>query len=47
MIQFVLQGNRVRFSVNLSSAVKARLGLSSELLKVALYVNSKPSQEAP
>jgi len=47
MIQFVLQDNRVRFAVNLSSAVKARLALSSELLKVALYVNSKPSQEAP
>jgi hypothetical protein len=47
MIQFVLQGNRVRFAVNLSSAVRARLALSSELLKVALYVNSRPSQEAP
>jgi hypothetical protein len=47
MIQFVLQDNRVRFAVNLSSAVRARLALSSELLKVALYVNSRPPQEAP
>jgi hypothetical protein len=47
MIQFVVQDNRVRFAVNLSSAVKARLALSSELLKVALYVNSRAPQEAP
>ena len=38
MIGFVLDGNRVRFDVNLSSAQSARLTLSSELLKVATNV---------
>jgi YfiR/HmsC-like len=47
MIQFVLHDNKVRFAVNLSPATRARLSLSSELLKVALYVNPMPSQEAP
>lgn len=44
MIQFVLEGERVRFEVNLSSAEMARLTLSSELLKVATAVRrSAPS----
>jgi hypothetical protein len=38
MIQFVLDGERVRFEVNLASAENARLTLSSELLKVATVV---------
>ncbi len=38
MVQFVLDGNRVRFEVNLSAAEKAGLSLSSELLKVATNV---------
>jgi hypothetical protein len=38
MIQFVLEGERVRFEVNLARAENARLTLSSELLKVALVV---------
>jgi hypothetical protein len=38
MIQFVLEGERVRFEVNLASAENARLTLSSELLKVATTV---------
>ena len=38
MIQFVLEGDRVRFEINLSSAESARLVLSSELLKVATNV---------
>jgi hypothetical protein len=38
MIQFVLEGERVRFEVNLASAENARLTLSSELLKVATAV---------
>ena len=38
MIQFVLQGKRVRFEVNLTSAQDAGLTLSSELLKVAAEV---------
>lgn len=38
MIGFILDGNRVRFDVNLASAQGARLTLSSELLKVATNV---------
>jgi YfiR/HmsC-like len=38
MIQFVLQGDRVRFEVNLTSATEAGLTLSSDLLKVAAAV---------
>jgi len=38
MIQFVLEGDRVRFEINLSNAESARLVLSSELLKVATNV---------
>jgi len=38
MIQFVLEGDKVRFEINLSSAESARLVLSSELLKVATSV---------
>src|SRR5271168_2925264 len=38
MIQFVLQGDRVRFEVNLASTSEAGLTLSSDLLKVAVAV---------
>ncbi len=38
MIQFVLNGDRIRFEINLASAKSARLVLSSELLKVASTV---------
>ena len=38
MIQFVLEGDRVRFEINLASAENARLVMSSELLKVATNV---------
>ncbi len=38
MIGFILEGNRVRFDVNLDSAQEAGLTLSSELLKVATNV---------
>jgi hypothetical protein len=38
IIQFVAEGDRVRFEINLSSAESARLVLSSELLKVAAAV---------
>jgi hypothetical protein len=38
IIQFVLDGNRIRFEVNLASAQGAGLSLSSELLKVAITV---------
>jgi hypothetical protein len=44
MIQFVVEANRVRFEVNLTSAERAGLTLSSQLLKVAIDVkgNSHP-----
>jgi hypothetical protein len=38
MIQFVLEGDKIRFEINLASAESARLVLSSELLKVAASV---------
>jgi len=38
MIQFVVEGDRVRFEINLASTESARLVLSSELLKVAAAV---------
>ena len=38
MIQFILEGDRVRFEINVTSAESARLVLSSELLKVAASV---------
>jgi hypothetical protein len=38
MIQFILDGNRVRFEINLGSAEKSHLVLASELLKVAAVV---------
>jgi hypothetical protein len=43
MIQFVLDGNKVRFEINLTAAENAGLTLSSELLKVATAVR-KSSQ---
>ncbi len=42
MIQFVLQGNRVRFEVNLTAAENAGLALSSQLLKVATDIKKEP-----
>jgi hypothetical protein len=38
MVQFVSEGDRVRFEVNLATAERAGLILSSELLKVAVNV---------
>lgn len=40
-IQFVVEGDRVRFMVNLDAAAKCHLTLSSELLKVALSVTGR------
>lgn len=45
-IQFLIQNNRVRFAVDLPAAKRARLELSSELLKVAAYVKTGASKEA-
>jgi hypothetical protein len=42
MIQFVLEGNRIRFEVNLTATQSAGLTLSSELLKVATVVRESP-----
>jgi hypothetical protein len=42
MIEFTLEGNKVRFEVNLTTAEDAGLTLSSELLKVAATVRRKP-----
>src|SRR6266852_8070705 len=38
MIQFVLEGDKVRFEINLTKAETAKLTMSSELLKVATVV---------
>ena len=38
MIQFVMEANKVRFEVNLTSAERTGLTLSSQLLKVAISV---------
>jgi hypothetical protein len=42
MIQFVTDGGRIRFEVNLAAARQAGLNLSSELLKVASSVRREP-----
>ena len=42
MIQFILDGDRVRFKVNLNPANQSHLVLSSELLKVAVNVTGSP-----
>jgi hypothetical protein len=42
MIQFVLQGSKVRFEVDLKAAEDAGLTVSSELLKVAINVRRGP-----
>jgi hypothetical protein len=38
MIQFLLEGNKVRFEINLAAAESAGLTLRSELLRVAKAV---------
>jgi hypothetical protein len=42
MIQFVTEGNRVRFEINLNAAQRAGLSLSSQLLKLAVAVRRGP-----
>lgn len=46
MIQFVLQQDRVRFAVNLDALQKTHLILSSQLIRVALYVMGHPLPES-
>ncbi len=43
MVQFVLEGSKVRFEVNSAIAERAGLTLSSELLKVAISVKRNAS----
>lgn len=45
MIQFVLVGDHIRFTVNLDAARQAQVALSSELLKVAASVKGTPQPE--
>ena len=42
IVQFILDGNKVRFQVNLAAAEPSGLKLSSELLKLAVAVRSNP-----
>ncbi len=42
MIQFVLEGNKVRFEINLAAAHRSSLSVSSELLKVATAIRKGP-----
>jgi hypothetical protein len=43
MIQFVAEGKKIRFEVNLTAAQRAGLTMSSDLLKVATAVRKNPS----
>jgi hypothetical protein len=45
MIQFLRENDHVRFAVNLDPVGRAHFQLSSELLKVAVYVNKAPRRE--
>lgn len=47
MIEFVLDGDKVRFAINLSKAEASRLTLSSQLLKVATAVRKNGSPGGP
>lgn len=47
MIQFVLEGDHVRFEVNLDAVERTHLVLSSELLRVAAAVKGKPAGVQP
>jgi hypothetical protein len=42
IIQFLLDGNRVRFDINLVATERAGLKLSSQLLKLAVTVSRSP-----
>ena len=42
MVQFLLDGNRVRFEVNLVATQRVGLNLSSDLLKLAMAVRRAP-----
>ena len=42
IIQFLLDGNRVRFDINLAATDRVGVKLSSELLKLAVTVSRSP-----
>jgi hypothetical protein len=42
IIQFLLDGNKVRFEINLAATERVRLKLSSQLLKLAVIVSRSP-----
>jgi len=44
MVQFVVEGKKVRFEINLASTERAGLTLSSELLKLAVNVRKNPAR---
>ncbi len=44
MIQFVLQGNRVRFSVNMDAVYRTHIRLSAQLLRVAVAICHREDQ---
>lgn len=46
MVQFVVHGGRVRFSINLTAANQNGIRISAELLKVALSIKGHPLPEA-
>jgi hypothetical protein len=46
MIQFVAEGKRIRFAVNLPAATRVGLTLSAELLRVAVAVKTDPKPGA-
>jgi YfiR/HmsC-like len=45
MIQFLRENDHIRFAVNLDPVGRTHFQLSSELLKVAVYVNKAPRRE--
>jgi YfiR/HmsC-like len=47
MLELLLQGNRVRFAVNLDAVNRTNLQVSSELLRVAVSVSGQPRREVP
>ncbi len=47
MIEFVIDGDKVRFEINLAKAEASRLTLSSQLLKVATAVRTNGSPGGP
>ncbi len=42
MVQFLLDGGKVRFEVNLAATQRVGLNLSSDLLKLAIAVRRAP-----